>query len=388
MKVLVVYHYFASYRKPILDALKNQSNSDIEYYFMSGTDAEINIKLISEEEIDEKRYLKAKNYWFSKKILWQRNVLKYSFKKDFDCIIYLGSPYFITTWLGAIFSRLMGKKVYFWTHGFIRGNSIADKVRKLFFKLPHGLLLYGEKAKRVLIKEGFKKESLHVIYNSLDYKKQIGCREKLINNNGLDFKRGLFKNFNIPIMLFIGRLTPQKKLDKIIETAFFLHQKGIKVNVLFVGSGEEEERLKMLVCSFNLEEYVNFYGAVYTEEKLAPLIFNSDLCISPGEVGLTAMHSMVYGTPVISHDSYVNQMPEYEAIVPNVTGDLYKYGDKNSLFETVFEWLNNGFDREIVRESCYKVIKEKYNPSVQVLFFNKALLGNNYCEVENKTETI
>ena len=41
----------------------------------------------------------------------------------------------------------------------------------------------------------------------------------------------------------------------------------------------------------------------------------SDLTVSPGNIGLTAIHSLSYGTPVCSHSNFNNQMPESEAII-------------------------------------------------------------------------
>ena len=56
--------------------------------------------------------------------------------------------------------------------------------------------------------------------------------------------------------------------------------------------------------NLNLQDQIWFYGACYDESKLGELIFNADLCVSPGNVGLTAVHSMGYGTPVITHNNF------------------------------------------------------------------------------------
>jgi glycosyltransferase involved in cell wall biosynthesis len=107
---------------------------------------------------------------------------------------------------------------------------------------------------------------------------------------------------------------------------------------------------------------------------LAPLISLADICVAPGEVGLTAMHSLVYGTPVITHNNYLFQMPEYEAIIEGKTGSLYEYGSNDSLIEKIKQWLENGTDREVIRENCYKIIYDYYNPKKQVEFINNAVM--------------
>ena len=61
----------------------------------------------------------------------------------------------------------------------------------------------------------------------------------------------------------------------------------------------------------------------YDENEIGDLIYNADLCVSPGNVGLTAIHTLTYGTPVLSHANFPNQMPEFEAIDKDFTSFLF-----------------------------------------------------------------
>ncbi len=89
----------------------------------------------------------------------------------------------------------------------------------------------------------------------------------------------------------------------------------------------EKKRLLKRVNYHSLQDRVNFFGASYDEELNYRLIACSDCCISPGEVGLTAIHSLMYGTPVITHNNFDQQMPEYEAIIPKYNGDYFNFND-------------------------------------------------------------
>ena len=105
------------------------------------------------------------------------------------------------------------------------------------------------------------------------------------------------------------------------------------------------------------------------------MIYNADLCVSPGNVGLTAMHSMVFGTPVLTHNDFSHQMPEFEAVKENITGDFFKYGDINSLALKISEWFqNNGEKRESVRQSCMKEIDDNWTPWFQLEVLKEHLL--------------
>ena len=371
-KVLIVYHYFPLYRLPILKALSDQKNIGLEYTFLSGFTTDVPLDILKAEDVSSLNFISVKNRWFLKKILWQTKVLWYSLSSEYDCIIYLGSPNFITTWLGAILAKLMRKSTLFWTHGFLYSNSLRDKLKKVFFSIPDGLLLYGNRAKINLISRGFSSDNLFVIYNSLDYNKQIKIKERLKIKEVTKLKKQLFKNYDLPVILFIGRLTHQKKLIDIVEITQKLHNQEFPVNVLFVGDGLLNNILKESVKEISLSEYFVFFGECHDELQLAHLISLSDICVSPGEVGLTAMHSLVYGTPVITHDCEEFQMPEYEAILDGINGGLYKYGSIDALFMKVKEWLMKD-DPPDVKDNYCKIIDDYYNPNMQSKLINKAV---------------
>jgi len=376
-KVLIVYHYFAHYRLPIIKELAK--DPDINYTFISGRTTNHDIKIISNSEMIENKVIwkEINNIWlFKKKFLWQSGLIRECLFGKYDSIIFLGTPYFLSTWFAAILVRLQGKLVYFWTHATVRNNS-RDMLKTLFFKLANGLFLYGNWAKNRLISLGFNPEKLHVIYNSLDYETQILVREKLTSTMLLQKKKELFKNYDLPVLIFIGRIISRKKLDELIDACEKMHQLGMPINLLFVGDGDDRSRLGMLSESKNLQDYIVFYGETYNETELAPLIALSDVCVSPGEVGLTAIHSLTYGTPIITHDNPYEQGPEFEIITPGCTGMFFEYGKVESLVNVITEWLrNNSSKREQVRSNCYEIVEKFYNPAYQAKVIKSVILNS------------
>ena len=121
-------------------------------------------------------------------------------------------------------------------------------------------------------------------------------------------------------------------------------------------------------------EQVTFLGAVYDEELIASLLWNADLCISPGNVGLTALHSMAYGTPVATHNDFAEQMPEYEAIIEGLTGFFFDRNSVDDLEKKLINWFGRkDYDREEIRRRCIARIESKYTPSEQVKVFRRAM---------------
>lgn len=111
-----------------------------------------------------------------------------------------------------------------------------------------------------------------------------------------------------------------KKLDQIVEAVGILKQKGENYNIAFVGDGEIRQSLEVEVAKYQLQDNVWFYGPCFDEKINAELIYNADLCVAPGNIGLTAMHVLMFGCPAISHNNFKCQMPEFESIIPGHTG--------------------------------------------------------------------
>jgi N-acetylglucosamine-6-phosphate deacetylase len=75
---------------------------------------------------------------------------------------------------------------------------------------------------------------------------------------------------------------------------------------------------------------------------------------------------MVYGTPVITHSDFKNQMPEFESIQTGVTGAFFKKDNIDSLADMIIYWKLQHFDREKVRLACFEMIDNYYNPKFQL----------------------
>jgi len=115
-----------------------------------------------------------------------------------------------------------------------------------------------------------------------------------------------------------------KKIDLLIDALDLLNVNGIKCNLVIIGKDEEDTKIEKHIDKNQYKGRIWLYGACYDEEIIGELIFNAQLCVSPGNVGLTAMHSLVYGTPVITHNNFSNQGPEFEAIIDGKTGSFFK----------------------------------------------------------------
>ncbi|MGN6602367.1 MAG: glycosyltransferase family 4 protein [Ginsengibacter sp.] len=294
---------------------------------------------------------------------WQEGSVLLSFR-GYKHYILTGDPYCISTWVIMVLNKLTFKKTYLWCHGWYGDENWLKKIFKMiFFGLSDKVFLYGEYARDLMVREGFNPKKLVPLYNSLDYNKQVGIRARLRNSNV--YKQHFQNSF--PVLIFIGRIQAIKKIEHLIQAMVRINEGANKCNLVVVGKDVEGVNLQEMVNSYNLDKFVWFYGPCYNEEIIAELIFNADLCVSPGNVGLTAIHSLVYGTPLLTHGNFKKQMPEFEAIQEGETGGFYKENSIEDLAEKILKWCwGDKPRRSLIREKCYSIIEKKYNPNVQI----------------------
>ena len=115
-----------------------------------------------------------------------------------------------------------------------------------------------------------------------------------------------------------------------------------------------------------------FYGEVFDEGKISELLYNSTICISPGNIGLTSIHALSYGTPVVSHNNFKNQMPEVGSIIEGENGFLFNEDDINDLSNKIIFWIEN---IKTNKKSIRKIIDDKYNPYFQKKILDKLILN-------------
>lgn len=367
MKLLNIYNGASSYRESIYKLIDKEFDSDWVFGTSLG-----DIKFMDTSCLSGKVTMVENKALLGGKAVWQTNVVRQLFKKEYTHYILLGEERCLSTWCFLLLSLFFPKKkIFFWSHGtYGKESKFKIMIERLFWSNIDGALLYGNRAKKIMTNLGFDTRNYYVVHNSLAYDKQIVLRKSL-QPSKIYYEH--FENKN-PVLIFIGRLTKVKRLDMAINALDLLNNNGNNYNLVFVGDGSERQSLESLVKSKKLQNQVWFYGSCYDEKINAELVYNADLCVAPGNVGLTAMHTMMFGCPVITHDDFAWQMPEFEAIQPGKTGDFFKYQNINSLADTINKWFrtHSGM-REDVRNACYNEIDTQWNPYFQIEVIKKLL---------------
>jgi glycosyltransferase involved in cell wall biosynthesis len=381
LSIALVPDRFGIYRYSIFKRLSDYQQNGFTLTIYADTKEDVpGLKLVDKAYCDLDytnggiAWVRIRNFAIRRICFWQSGLIHLALSGRHQVHVYWGEAHRISTWLSVLLSKARGKRVVFWSHG-LYGNErpLKKLIRTTFYRLADAVLLYGDYARQLMISNGFDERKLYTIKNSLDVDRQnslyVSCQKRAV-----ELKTELFSGDD-RILVFVGRLTPQKKLGMLLDALQALRQENNNYKLLLIGDGSEREGLTRQAAELGIAPCVHFYGACYDDEVLAPLMMMADVCVSPGEVGLTAMHALVFGTPVVTHDNFSRQMPEFEAIIPQKSGAFYHYNDTADLcakIRLVVELIDAG---KITAEGCRETILKYYNIDYQYSVFKRMLEG-------------
>lgn len=366
-RICIITNIGTHYRYPIFNEIRKSFNAD----FFLGDKLQFPIKTFNYKDLEG--YKGTVHNRFFGKFYWQDGTVRLV-NKPYDYYILDGEPYCLSSWAILVYAKLKGKKTISWSHGWYgREGFIKRLIKKAFYSLFSYLMIYSEYAINLMEKEGFKRKRMFCIANSLDSDHEKAIRKELKPSN---IYSNHFKNNN-PTIIYCGRIQKVKKLPLIIDSIKILKDQGIKVNAVFIGKDIDDVNLPALAKRQGITDQIWMYGPCYEDKKLAELFYNAAVCVSPGNIGLTAIHTLSFGCPAITHDDFANQMPEFEAIKQGLTGGFFHEGDSNDLANKIKPWLFlTPEQREDTRKAAYAEIDRKWNIHYQIDVIKQVLNAN------------
>ncbi|MBX3329771.1 MAG: glycosyltransferase [Nitrospira sp.] len=363
------------YRRRLYETL----GADPRFRFLVLADPAADVPYLSLSEAPSRCEFKAATQYrirlpFGRSLSWQPAAVKAVLRYRPDVVIAQGSPYELTAWILTVVGRIYGVPVLLWTHG-LQGEESRVKwmVRAWLFRLSRGLLLYGDHAKRLLISKGIAADRLHVIYNSLDDAEQSAVSERILSEDCNRFRRSLGIETDERLICFTGRLQPVKRLPWLLRALNIVVQRGKNVHLALVGDGSERPILESLTEELGLTRLVHFLGPSYDESRLGLVLSASDLAVVPSGAGLSVMHALGYGTPVLLHDKVEEHFPEWEAVKEGETGWFYRNDDLSDCAEKIIGALFPIPQKPAMAAACRSMVNSRYNTTTHAGLFIDAI---------------
>jgi alpha-1,3-mannosyltransferase len=268
--------------------------------------------------------------------------------KDCDILHVHGIDFFIDYFAAARF--LHRKSIVLHTHGGYFHTKKWALLKKLYFNIVTRLVLKGCDKVIACSKNDYKLFSM------------ISGKVALINN-GVDIEKFLAikKNIEPGRLLYVGRISENKKIDNLIMTADRLNKKGFNIKLIILGPDRDGLKIKLqsLARSLGLQHVVSFLGEV-PEGRLLEELASAHVFVFASEYegfGMSAIEAMSSGTVCV-----LNNINAFREIVTHgKTGFITDFGNVESAAVQISAVLSmDHFDYERISSDA-KISALKYS---------------------------
>ncbi|MFH0853304.1 MAG: glycosyltransferase family 4 protein [bacterium] len=228
-----------------------------------------------------------------------------------------------------------------------------------------GLLpgIIGEFAERKILKYPWNKI---IAVSTITRSKLLdqGVYEKTISvvPNGFDFENlpQTQEKFEVPTIIYVGRLVKYKRVGDIIEAMAKLKKSLPKVRLIIIGTGPKKCQIEKQINDLGLQGYVQFRGFVEKYQEVLSLIARSQVLCLPSTVegfGLVTIEAMAVGTPYVSSEI----PPTVEVTQNGIGGILYPPGNISELTQALLSIMTDKKYSQQLGEAGKNFVEQRYN---------------------------
>ncbi len=361
--------HIRNFRAPIFARLAQTENIDLTVFYSELPETKKSIGFVSAIDFNG---FKAKKISLSGRAGYRLSFIKYLLFNKPDTLIIgqVAEPEIILFTLIAFLKRI---KLIWWrggnpnfSHEQINKKRLLHKIKNnilsYFDNLAQCMIVYSESALEYYAENGFNKK-IFVATNSPDTDMLIEIKQAILSDMG---NTNLLRHKFVPptgkIVLFLGRLNKERKVDLLI-TAFKISAHEIKeIHLVIIGEGPERENLEKLVMELNLSQNITFVGGIYDDTEIMKYMMICDLFTPCGIASLAIYFAMIASKPVIAYDHGL----EAHAIENGLNGYRVPCYDEMAFMEKTLAILSDDQLAASMGRQSEKLIREKYN-SVNML---------------------
>ena len=249
-------------------------------------------------------------------------------------------------------------------------RKFLPRLLKWIYPFADSVVAVSKGVAKDLIHLGIRPQQIRVIYNPiLTANFDTLASAKLPTGQTFSTASQWLTNPSTPVILGIGRLTPQKDFKTLIR-AFAQAQTKQPLKLLILGEGSEQSALETLVQQLDLTESVIFTG--FVENPLAYMA-KADLCVLSSAwegFGNVLVEAMGVGTPVVSTNCPSG--PE-EILAAGTYGKLVPVGDISSLANAILATLAHPIDSRQLKQRAAEFSVEAVVARYEKLLSEKLL---------------
>jgi L-malate glycosyltransferase len=191
-----------------------------------------------------------------------------------------------------------GPAVAFWGHGrnfAATPNRLAEALKSRASRRVHWWFAYTQLSADAVAELGYPADRVTVVDNAIDTTELADHLAEVTPERVAELREELALGGG-PVVLFIGTLRADKRLDVLLDAARQVHAVRPDLRLVIVGAGPAADEVRRLTEG---ETWVRYLGSRYGRER-AELLRLADLLLLPGWVGLVVLDSLVAGTPLVT----------------------------------------------------------------------------------------
>ncbi|MEO1204720.1 MAG: glycosyltransferase [Pseudomonadota bacterium] len=267
-----------------------------------------------------------------------------------DVVVVSGNPRNLAGIVLMLKARARGAHVLCWGHYWSSSSGKwRARLRLTLMQLADGFVFYtdAEKGEYLAWRGGAHAKPVFALNNGLDTRDIRRMRQPYVANE------------REARVLFIGRITEKADLGTLLAALAEPDCKQIGLDV--IGNGELEETARQLATRLGLGDRVTWHGGTTDEARIAKIANRCQAFVYPGSVGLSLIHGLAYGLPVIVHDDRWQHMPEFAAMEPGVNGVTFSEGDATSLAGVLVKLLCEAAQLEAMSRAAVTTTEGSFN---------------------------
>ncbi len=208
-------------------------------------------------------------------------------------------------------------------------TELRREIQKCVAKNASKIIVPSQYLKNIVLKWGIDENKIKVIYNAFEARDLKETKKEL--RKKLDLSG--------TILISAGRLVPWKGFDKLIEIMPEILKEIPDANLIIMGSGPEENVLKLKIKNLKLEERIFLLGQLPHNDVLKYLKAGDIFILNTGYEGFShfLLEAMAMEIPIITTKVGGN----VELIDDGENGFLAEYNDKEELKKKIIELAKN-----------------------------------------------
>ncbi|MFP4005976.1 MAG: glycosyltransferase family 4 protein [Candidatus Hadarchaeia archaeon] len=182
-----------------------------------------------------------------------------------------------------------------------QGSETIKRLEKSGAKNADLVITVSDAMKGHLISLGYEPEKIRAVPNGVDHEKYDPDRDTFSEDKVRGFREKIGVGDD-PMMLYVGRLTWVKGIEPLARSMPLILEEVPDAKLVVLGVGEQEDSLKDLVDSYDLEENVITKFEWVSEEERLMYYAACDLAVFPSRYepfGIVCTEAMSMGKPVI-----------------------------------------------------------------------------------------